>query len=74
MEYEQTQLRKVYHERMCQLQPDWDDTAKESVLKEDFFSAVNVIRDGFFLRKTAQWIERVERSEFPRLMDILEVG
>ncbi|KAM0461551.1 hypothetical protein ACHAPV_004257 [Trichoderma viride] len=74
MEYEQTQLRKVYHERMCQLQPDWDATAKESVLKEDFFSAVNVIRDGFFLRKTAQWIERVERSEFPRLMDILEVG
>jgi hypothetical protein len=74
MEYEQTELRKVYHERMCQLQPDWDVTAKESVLKEDFFSAVNVIRDGFFLRGTAQWIDGVERGEFPRLMNILEDG
>lgn len=74
MEYEQTQLRKVYHERMCQLQPDWETTARESVLKDDFFSAMNVIRDGFFLKRTAQWIDRVERDEFPRLMDILEDG
>lgn len=74
MEYEQTQLRKVYHERMCQLQPGWDATAKESILKEDFFNAMNVIRDGFFLKRTAQWIDAVERSEFPRLMDIFEEG
>lgn len=74
MEYEQTQLRRIYHERMCQLQPDWDATAKESILKKDFFNAVNVIRDGFFLKKTAQWIDAVERGEFPRLMDILEEG
>lgn len=72
MEHEQTQLRKVCHERMCQLQPDWDATAKESVLKQDFFSAVNVIRDGFFLKRAAQWIDRAERGEFPRLMAILE--
>jgi aminoglycoside phosphotransferase len=51
MEYEQTQLRKVYHERMCQLQPDWDATTKESALKQDFFSAANVIRDGFFFEE-----------------------
>ncbi|KAK6452980.1 hypothetical protein FP744_10009231 [Trichoderma asperellum] len=74
MEYEQTQLRKVYHERMCQLQPGWDATAKESILKEDFFDAVNVIRDGFFLKRSAQWIDAVERGEFPRLMDIWEEG
>ncbi|KAL6897566.1 phosphotransferase enzyme family domain-containing protein [Trichoderma evansii] len=74
MEYEQTQLRRVYHERMSQLQPDWDATAKQSTLKEDFFNAVNVIRDGFFLKRTAKWIDAVERGECPRLMDILEEG
>lgn len=74
MEYEQTQLRKVYHERMCHLHPDWGTTAIESAVKQDFFSAVNVIRDGFFLKRTAQWIDRVERDELPRLMDVLEDG
>jgi hypothetical protein len=33
---------------------DWDATAKESALKEDFFSGMNVIRDGLFLRRTAK--------------------
>ncbi|KAL7919795.1 phosphotransferase enzyme family domain-containing protein [Trichoderma austrokoningii] len=72
MEYEQTQLRKVYYERMCQLQPGWGATAKESALKQDFFNAVNLIRDGFFLKRTAQWVDQVEAGEFPRLMDVLE--
>lgn len=72
MEYEQTQLRKFYHARMSQLQPDWDATAKESILKEDFSGAVTRCGGGYYLKRIAQWIDAVEQGEFPRLMDILE--
>lgn len=74
MEYEQTQLRKLYHARMCQLQPDLDATTRENTLKYDFYHAATCCWAGFHLKKVGQWIDAIERGEFPRLMDILESG
>lgn len=74
MEYEQTQLRKFYHARMCQLEPDWEATAKESILKEDFFCAAIFCGSGFSQKRIAQWVDAVERGEFPRFMDIFQGG
>ncbi|KAM0255109.1 hypothetical protein ACHAQJ_006113 [Trichoderma viride] len=72
MEYEKAQLRKFYHARMCQLQPDWDATVRESTLKEDFLNAVVRLGGGFSLKRIAQWVDTVEKGEFPRLMDIVQ--
>lgn len=36
MEYEQTQLRKVYSEHMSRLWAGWDETVADSTLKTDF--------------------------------------
>jgi hypothetical protein len=74
MEYEKTQLRKFYEARIRQIQPDWDATAKESILKDDFFGAVTRCGGGFYLKRITQWVHAVEQGEFPRLMDILEAG
>jgi hypothetical protein len=74
MEYEQTQLRKVYAARMRQLRPEWDIEVEEDALKVDFLAAVLRCGAGFYLRRIEQWIDAVERKEFLPLMEVLRVG
>ncbi|KAL2148632.1 hypothetical protein VTH82DRAFT_2186 [Thermothelomyces myriococcoides] len=74
MEYEQTQLRKVYAARMRQLRPDWDLEVEESALKVDFLGAVTRCAAGFYLRRIEQWVDAVERREYLPLMEVLRVG
>lgn len=74
MEYEQTQLRKVYAARMRQLRPDWDVEVEEGALKVDFLGAVLRCGAGFYLRRIEQWVDAVERKEFLPLMEVLRVG
>ncbi|KAL2176134.1 phosphotransferase enzyme family-domain-containing protein [Thermothelomyces heterothallicus CBS 202.75] len=74
MEYEQTQLRKVYAARMRQLRPDWDLEVEESALKVDFLGAVARCAAGFYLRRIEQWVDAVERREYLPLMEVLRVG
>ncbi|KAL2158707.1 hypothetical protein VTH06DRAFT_4189 [Thermothelomyces fergusii] len=74
MEYEQTQLRKVYAARMRQLRPDWDLEVEESALKVDFLGAVVRCAAGFYLRRIEQWADAVERREYLPLMEVLRVG
>lgn len=74
MEYEQTQLRKVYAARMRQLRPEWDKEVEEGALKVDFLGAVSRCGSGLFLRRVEQWVDAVERREFLPLMDVLRVG
>ncbi|KAL2262406.1 hypothetical protein VTK26DRAFT_1455 [Humicola hyalothermophila] len=74
MEYEQTQLRKVYAARMRQLRPEWDTEVEESALKVDFLQAVLRCGSGFYLGRIEQWIDAVERGEFLPLMEVLRVG
>lgn len=74
MEYEQTQLRKVYAARMRQLRPGWDVEVEEGALKVDFLGAVLRCGAGFYLRRIEQWVDAVERKEFLPLMEVLRVG
>ncbi|KAL2196687.1 phosphotransferase enzyme family-domain-containing protein [Corynascus similis CBS 632.67] len=74
MEYEQTQLRKVYAARMRQLRPEWDLEVEESALKVDFLGAVTRCGSGFYLRRIEQWVDAIERKEYLPLMEVLRVG
>ncbi|KAK0627893.1 phosphotransferase enzyme family-domain-containing protein [Immersiella caudata] len=75
MEYEQTQLRKVYAARMRHLRPDWDVEVAEGHLKVDFLEAVRKCGGGFYLKRIEQWVDAVERKEFQvGLSEILRVG
>ncbi|KXX81172.1 Altered inheritance of mitochondria protein 9, mitochondrial [Madurella mycetomatis] len=71
MEYEQTQLRKVYIAKMKELWPQWEREAECASLKSDFLGAVDRCADGWYLKRIEQWIDAVEAGAFPRLMDIL---
>ncbi len=74
MEYEQTQLRKVYAARMRQLRPEWDVEVKEGALKVDFLGAVSRCGSGFYLGRLEQWADAIERKEYLPLMEVLRVG
>jgi hypothetical protein len=74
MEYEQTQLRKVYTARMRQLRPEWDTQVEEGALKADFLGAVSRCSSGFYLRRIEQWVDAIERKEYLPLMEVLRVG
>ncbi|KAL3457006.1 phosphotransferase enzyme family-domain-containing protein [Aspergillus heterothallicus] len=71
MEYETTQLRRVYHTTMRQLNPGWESQVEDSTLKQDFAGAVFRCGHGFSLKRIAEWADAVERGEFPRLLDVL---
>ncbi|CCC05158.1 hypothetical protein SMACR_07895 [Sordaria macrospora] len=72
MEYEQTQLRRVYSSRMNQLMGNgWDGEVEEAALKVDFLSAVSKCAQGFYLKRIEQWVDAVEAKEFARLGDVL---
>lgn len=72
MEYDQTQLRKVYADKMKQLWPQWETEEVASAgLKLDFYGAVGRCGAGWYLKRTERWIDAVESGSFPRLMDVL---
>ena len=75
MEYEQTQLRKVYSSRMRQLRgSSWDVDVTESALKVDFLEAVLRCNAGFYLKRVEQWVDAIERREFLGLDEVLRIG
>ncbi|KAK6077618.1 hypothetical protein SCUP515_04816 [Seiridium cupressi] len=67
MEYEVTQLRKVYSSRMGELWPDWP--LEESYLQVDFFEALLQCSAGFFLNKVNAWVDGIERGDHIRWTD-----
>jgi hypothetical protein len=71
MEYEQTQLRKVYSDHMSRLWAGWDETVADGTLKADFFGAVVRCADGFNLKRIEAWVDAINRGEFPALADTL---
>ncbi|KAK3358525.1 phosphotransferase enzyme family-domain-containing protein [Lasiosphaeria ovina] len=74
MEYEQTQLRKVYAARMRQRLPEWDMEIADGALKVDFLGAVSRCGAGFYLRRIEQWVDALERKDYLSLMEVLRVG
>lgn len=72
LEFENTQLRRVYNTHMRQLRPGWDIEVQENAPKDDFIGAVFSCSHGFFLKRIARWVDAIEKGEFPRFVDILE--
>ncbi|KAH7164724.1 hypothetical protein DER46DRAFT_684643 [Fusarium sp. MPI-SDFR-AT-0072] len=66
MEYETTQLRKVYKAKLEELCPDW---VKMNPLEEDFFDAV-LQCDGLWVKMVRKWAECIEKGESVRLKDM----
>ncbi|KAF5963801.1 aminoglycoside 3'-phosphotransferase/choline kinase domain-containing protein [Fusarium bulbicola] len=66
MEYETTQLRKVYHARLDNLCPAW---VEENHLKDDFYEAVSQC-DGLWKKRVHRWAECIEKGESVRLKDV----
>ncbi|KAK8924260.1 hypothetical protein VCV18_004679 [Metarhizium anisopliae] len=59
MEYELTQLRKVYEARLKELWPEWP--YKESYVKIDFFQAISQC-DGIWVKKASRWADYMEKA------------
>lgn len=71
MEYETTQLRKIYHDKMRSLWPDWDLCREESKLKLDFYDAAARCASGVFLKQVWIWANRIEAKDFVGLQTVL---
>ncbi|GJC87620.1 altered inheritance of mitochondria protein 9, mitochondrial [Colletotrichum liriopes] len=74
LEFEKTQLRKVYAARMQQSRPDWTTEVEDSSLKTDFLEAIHRCRSGFHLKRISQWTDAITRGDFRRLAETLQIG
>lgn len=63
MEYDQTQLQKVYHDKMRSLLPAWDFQVEESKLQCHFYDAMVRCSTGFHLKAILQWMDKIEAGE-----------
>lgn len=70
MEYDTTQLRKVYRARMRQLWPDWP--SEESYKQVDFFEAFLQCNAEVFIKQVNEWADRLEKGESIRWTDVFE--
>ncbi|KAF9768668.1 hypothetical protein IL306_013978 [Fusarium sp. DS 682] len=66
MEYETTQLRKVYKASLEELCPG---SVEESPLKDDFYDAV-LQCDGIWKKRVRIWAECIEKGDFVRFKDV----
>ncbi|ROW06268.1 hypothetical protein VPNG_08099 [Cytospora leucostoma] len=71
MEYEQTQLRKIYNDKMKSLWPDWTLQVEESKLKFDFYDAAVRCCGGVYLKRILRWVDKIEKGEFADLQTVL---
>ncbi|POS73356.1 hypothetical protein DHEL01_v208247 [Diaporthe helianthi] len=71
MEYETTQLRKIYHDKMRSFWPDWDLCREESRLKLDFYDAVDRCAGAVFLGRVRVWVDKIEAGDFVSLQSVL---
>lgn len=68
MEYEVTQLQKVYDARLKQLWPD--RPVEESLVKVDFFEAILNCNTGIFLKQVGTWVNTIEVGKLIRFADM----
>lgn len=62
MEYEATQLQKIYHDKMRSLWPDWDLQRDESRLQLEFYNAAMRCAYGRIDGNTESWLEKIEKE------------
>ncbi|KAK0620853.1 phosphotransferase enzyme family-domain-containing protein [Immersiella caudata] len=63
MEYEATQLRKVYKAKLKQLWPEWP--LDENPAEMDLFEAISMC-DGIWAGRVGRWADRMEKGETMR--------
>ena len=61
MEYDTTQLRRVYRARMRQLWPEWP--VEESCKQFDFFAASLQCNREFFINQVNEWADHLEQGD-----------
>ncbi|KAK4244349.1 phosphotransferase enzyme family-domain-containing protein [Corynascus novoguineensis] len=66
MEYEATQLRKVYKARLKELWPEWGPLEEENHAGMDLYNAISQC-DGFWVKRIGRWADRIEKGEAVRL-------
>jgi hypothetical protein len=57
LEYERSQLRKLFLEEMEKLQPDWIATMKTSTVKMDLEKAVHNCDNGWRFKAVKRWLD-----------------
>lgn len=67
LEYDQTQLCKIYHDRLRSLWPEWDLQVAESRLEYNFYDAVVSCAIGSYLKAILEWVEGLEAGEVAEL-------
>lgn len=71
MEYETTQLRKIYHDKMRSLWPEWDLHVTDGKLKRDFYKALMSCFHGWFTDGVLKWVDKIEAGEYVGLETFL---
>lgn len=67
IEWEQTQLRVGFFEEMMRAQPQWVGIYRESVLKEDFLTAITLCSDALSRSGVRRWVARMEAMKDEQL-------
>ena len=67
LEYEMTQLRKMFLSEMQKQQPEWVNTMRNSSLKADFERAVHHCDNGMASKIIKRWIDALLLGEVQRL-------
>ena len=71
MDYDMTQLRKVFKARMQELRPNWDEENAENSLRADFLEAIMRCGTGFSLGDLDEWVQEVEKGNFVTLREVI---
>jgi hypothetical protein len=71
LEYEQTQLRKLFVNEMEKLRPEWVAKMKTSRLEADFEKAVHYSGDAWSFKIVRRWLDAVLEGRVESLAEIL---
>jgi len=77
LEYEKTQLRKVYAAKMEELWPEWKVVARDSELMNDFYDATRRSATGWVrsILRTEKWVDKVFLGNFEhRYLEYYSLG
>lgn len=72
MQWEATQLRKVYNAKLESLRPGWETERAASALRVDFLNGVDQCAQGSFNSGSVElWADAVKEGRTPDLMEVL---
>lgn len=74
MEYERTELRKLYTDRLSELCPAWGREFADSGLKRDFYEAIFRCADRWRLIRIDDWVGEIWEGEFPTMAEMMKTG